>query len=73
MLNHIQEYRIGNHTVKVIPNIIIPINSDQERVIDYTIEVYHKSILRTKLIKRQKYDPLPILTIRAFLDTLSDK
>lgn len=70
MLTKQEEYRIGNCIIKIIPKTIIPINSDQEKVIHYTIEIHRKGILGSKLIKSQKYDPNPILTIRAFLRTI---
>jgi len=66
-----EEYKIGNLTVKINPNNIMPINSDQEITNWFKIEVYSKGMLRNKLIDSRNYDPLPILTIRAFLRTLT--
>ncbi len=55
-----REFRVGKHTIKIIPQIIMPINSDQERVECYKIEIHRKDILRpSKLIRSMKYNPSP--------------
>ena len=66
------EYRLGKHTFKIIPQNIMPTNSDQERTVCYKIEVHRKDFLRpSKLIKSIKYDPSPALTLIGFLTTLT--
>jgi len=62
-----QEFTIGNRIIRIIPNQIMPINATHKITTSVTVEIHHKGILRTKLMKSTKYDPLPILTIRAFL------
>ena len=66
------EFRLGRHTIKFIPQNMMPTNSDTERTTGYKIEIHSKGILRSsKLVKVIKYNPSPALTIMGFLDTLS--
>ena len=66
------EFRLGKHTIKFIPQNMMPTNSDTERTTGYKIEVHQKGILRSsKLVKSMKYMPSPALTIMGFLDTLA--
>ena len=66
------EYRLGKHTIKIIPQNIMPINSVQERTVCYKIEVHRKRFLRpSTLVKSIKYNPSPALTINGFLTTLT--
>ena len=65
------EFRLGKHTIKFIPQNIMPTNSNHERTIHTTIEIYRKNILGcSKLIKRQNYCVSPALTIQGFFKAL---
>ena len=67
-----KEFRLGKHTIKFIPQNMMPANSATERTNGYKIEVHQKGILRSsKLVKSMKYMPSPALTIMGFLDTLA--
>jgi hypothetical protein len=72
MITQEEKYEFGNCTVKIIPKTFIPTNATEERTDHVIIEIYRKNLLKQpKLLKRTKYDPLPVLTIRAFLKTLT--
>jgi hypothetical protein len=72
MITQEEKYEFGNCTVKIIPKTFIPTNATEEAIDHITVEIYRKNLLRQpKLLKRTKYEPLPILTIRAFLKTLT--
>ena len=65
------EFRLDKHTIKFIPQNIMPTNSNHERTIHIKIEVYRKNILgRSKLIKRQNYCVSPAMTIQGFFEAL---
>ena len=66
------EFKLGNHTIKFTPHNIVPTNSNEERTIHTTIEIYRKNILgRSKLIKRQNYCVSPAMTIQGFFKALT--
>ena len=66
------EFRLGKHTIKFIPQNMMPANSQHERTNGYKIEIHRKDILRSsKLVKAIKYNPSPALTIMQFLDMLT--
>ena len=68
----ITETKLGNYTIKIIPQTIMPTNADQERAIWFKIETYQKRFLRpSKLIQSTKYNISPAITIRRFLTTLT--
>jgi len=69
---HEEEFNLSNLIVKLVPHKFMPTNRDHEAVDYVTIEIHRKGLLRTKLVKKTKYDPLPILTIRSFLGKLTN-
>ena len=66
------EFKLGKHTIKFTPHNIIPINSNEERTVHTTIEIYQKRLgRRSKLVKSIKYMPSPALTVRGFFQILA--